>query len=60
MGLHDEAKLDKKFTRAARREKLQSVISILGHARNTGSRLHLLTTLKEHFHATFDRLPKVC
>jgi hypothetical protein len=48
------------FTRAARRGKLQSVISILGHARNTGSRLHLLTTLKERFNAIFNCLPQAC
>lgn len=46
------------FTRSARRGQLTSVVSILGHAQNTGSLRHLLTTLKEHFHDLFNRLPQ--
>jgi RNA-directed DNA polymerase len=46
------------FTRSARRGHMASVISILGHARHTGSLRHLLTTLKEHFHDLFNRLPQ--
>ena len=48
----------RRFTRSARRGQLASVISILGHARHTGSLRHLLVTLKEHYHAIFDRLPQ--
>lgn len=47
------------FTRSARRGLLASVISILGHARHTGSLRHLLTILKEHFNDLYHRLPQV-
>ena len=47
------------FTRSARRGRLESVISILGHARYTGSLRHLLTILKEHFHDLYRCLPQV-
>ena len=46
------------FTRAARSGALESVISILGHAAHTASKTHLLTTLKDHHHDLFNRLPK--
>lgn len=46
------------FTRSARRGRMASVVSILGHARHTGSLRHLLTTLKEHFHDLSVRLPQ--
>lgn len=45
------------FTQAAKRGALESVISILGHARNTASFRHLLTTLKDRHHDLFNRLP---
>jgi len=48
------------FTQAARCDALESVISILGHARHTASLHHLLTTLKDHHHDLFDRLPPSC
>lgn len=48
-----------KFARAARNGKLESVISILGHARRTWSLSHLITSLKDHHHGLYRRLPKV-
>lgn len=45
------------FRRAARRGRLESVVSSLGHAGKTASRNHLLTHLKEHHHALYRRLP---
>jgi retron-type reverse transcriptase len=45
------------FSQAAKRGKLESMISILGHARNTASLRHLLTTCKEKHHDLFNRLP---
>ena len=48
------------FTQAAKKDKLQSAISILGHARHTGSYAHLLQTLKGKYHDLFDRLPSRC
>ena len=38
------------FTRALRSEKLESALSILGHARKTHSLKYLITTLKEKYH----------
>lgn len=38
------------FTRALRSEKIDSALSILGHARKTHSLKHLITTLKEKYH----------
>jgi hypothetical protein len=48
------------FSRSAKRGLLESVISILGHAKNTASFRHLLTTLKDHHHDLFSRLPSSC
>jgi retron-type reverse transcriptase len=48
------------FTQAAKRAAMQSVISILGHARRTASFRHLLSTLKDHHHDLFNRLPSRC
>lgn len=48
-----------KFARAARNGKLESVISILGHARRTWSLSHLITSLKDHHNDLYRRLPKV-
>ncbi len=45
------------FKQAAKQGALQSVISTLGHARNTASLRHLLTTCKETHHDLFNRLP---
>jgi RNA-directed DNA polymerase len=47
------------FTRSARAGRLESVVSILGHAARTASFRHLITTLKEKHHDLFDRLPQV-
>lgn len=41
----------------ARRGRLESIVSRLGHARRTCSLKPLLTHLKEKHHALFDRLP---
>lgn len=46
------------FTKSACKGRLQSVISILGHARHTGSHAHLLKTLKGKHHDLFNRLPQ--
>jgi hypothetical protein len=48
------------FTQSAKKGALESVISILGHAKNTASFNHLFTTLKDHHHDLFDRLPPRC
>lgn len=48
------------FTQSAKKKALDSVISILGHAKNTASLRHLLTTLKDKYHDLFDRLPPRC
>ena len=48
------------FTQSAKRGMLESVISILGHAKNTASLRHLLTTLKAKHHDLFNRLPPRC
>jgi hypothetical protein len=48
------------FSKSAKRGQLDSVISILGHARYTASFRHLLTTLKEKYHDLFSRLPPRC
>lgn len=45
------------FTKSAKSGALESVVSILGHARRTASLAHLLTTLKAHHHDIFNRLP---
>jgi four helix bundle protein len=48
------------FTRSAKRGLLESVISIIGHAKNTASLRHLLTTLKANHHDLFNRLSPRC
>lgn len=48
------------FRRSAKRERLDSVISSLGHARKTASRLHMLNYLKENHHDLYRRLPQSC
>lgn len=46
------------FRRAAKRGRLDSVVSSLGHASKTASRRYMLTYLQEHHHALYRRLPK--
>ena len=48
------------FTQSAKKGALESVISILGHAKATASHTHLLTTLKANHHDLFNRLPPAC
>lgn len=48
-----------RFRKSAKRAKIHSVTSILGHARFTASFGHLCKLLKGKFHATFICLPKV-
>lgn len=47
-----------KATKAAKRGKLNSLVAILGHARNTASWHYLLTLTKGNHHAIFNCLPK--
>jgi len=47
-----------KASKAAKRGKLDSLIAILGHARNTASWRYLLNLTKGKHHAIFNRLPK--
>lgn len=46
------------FRRAAKRERLESTISSLGHAGQTASRRYMLNYLQEHHHALYRRLPE--
>ena len=46
------------FRRRARAGRLESCVSILGHARRTASYPHLIRHLKEHHHGLYRRLPK--
>jgi RNA-directed DNA polymerase len=46
-----------RFNRCIRDSKIESAISILGHAKNTQSLQHLLTTAKENQHA-YHQIPK--
>lgn len=46
------------FRRSAKRERLESVVSSLGHASKTASHRHMLNYLKENHHAIYRRLPK--
>lgn len=46
------------FRRRARAGRLESCISILGHAKRTASYPHLIRHLKEHHHGLYHRLPK--
>ena len=48
-----------KFSRAAKAGKLDSIVSILGHACRTHSLRSLIITLKEHYHDLYCQLPKV-
>lgn len=47
------------FKSAAKRGAMDSVVSILGHARKTHSLQHLLRLLMEHHHDLYCRLPKI-
>jgi hypothetical protein len=44
---------------AAKRGALQSVVSVLGHARHTHSQRHLLTHIKDRHHALSHQLPEI-
>ncbi len=46
------------FRRAAKRERLESVVSSLGHAGKTASRRYMLNHLQENHHALYRRLPE--
>lgn len=46
------------FRRAARRGRMDAVVSSLGHARRTASLRHMIRHLKEHRHALYHQLPK--
>lgn len=46
------------FRRAAKRERLDSVVSSLGHSGKTASRRYMLNYLQEHHHALYRRLPE--
>lgn len=48
-----------KFGRAVRESNLAPITSILGHARNTCSLKHLISTVKENNHDLYRLLPKV-
>jgi len=48
------------FTQSAKHGALESVVSILGHAKHTASLHHLLTTLKAHHYDLFNHLPPRC
>lgn len=48
------------FRRSAKRGRLESVVSSLGHAGKTASRRYMLNYLQEHHHALYRRLPKSC
>jgi len=48
-----------RFAKSAKHDKLLSVISILGHAKNTHSQRHLINTLKEKYNDLYLRLPKI-
>ncbi|MBA3836479.1 MAG: hypothetical protein C0499_02315 [Zymomonas sp.] len=47
------------FRRALRRRRLDSAVSVLGHARRTHSLRHLLRHAQEHAHAVHCQLPQV-
>lgn len=47
-----------KLSRSAKKDQLECVISILGHAVNTSSHTHLINSIKEKHHALYRRLPK--
>jgi len=46
------------FRSALKRGRMQSAVSVLGHARFTHSLQHMLRHLKEHHHAYHHQLPK--
>lgn len=47
------------FKQAAKHSKVDSIVSILGHARKTHTLKYLLKTLKEKYHADYLQLPKI-
>jgi RNA-directed DNA polymerase len=46
------------FRRSARADRMESAVSVLGHARRTHSLQHMLRQLKEKHHALYRRLPE--
>ena len=58
MGLHDEAKLDRKFMECVKL-MLDSLVSVLGHARRTHSLQHMLRNILETRCELYHQLPKV-
>ena len=48
-----------KFRRAAKKGKLESLISTFGHARHTHSLKHLIHFLKDTYHDIYCQLPKI-
>lgn len=48
-----------KYKRNANKQRLDSLISTMGHARNTHSLKHLISTLKENFNDLYLQIPKV-
>jgi RNA-directed DNA polymerase len=47
------------FRQALKKGKVNSLVSILGHARRTHSLRHLINTIKEKNHAIYCQLPKI-
>lgn len=46
------------FRRAAHRNRLDAVVSSLGHARRTASLRHMISYIKEHHYGIYHQLPK--
>lgn len=46
------------FRRAVRQDNLESAAAVLGHARHTHSRQHMLNHCKDHNHGLYHRLPQ--
>lgn len=60
MGLHDEAKLDRKFMEYKKTTMANlNLVSVLGHARRTHSLQHMLRSLREARCELYHQLPKV-
>ena len=48
------------FSRRVKAKKLNSIISVFGHAKHTHSKANLLRQLKEKHHDLYIQIPKVC
>lgn len=46
------------FRQSIKYDKIESVVSVLGHARHTHSLQHMLHTIKVDYHALYHRLPQ--